>query len=58
LFSRLFGRMDWWQPVPAGLRYIDAPAHPHLTGVPPSRYVDAPAAPPRGWGLRYEVVPH
>jgi hypothetical protein len=58
LFSRLFNRTDWWAPVPAGLRIVDAPAHPHVTGIPASRYVDAPARPAGGGGMRYDVVPH
>jgi len=63
LFSRLFGRQRWWQPVPSGLIFVDRPPGTPLTDVAPSRYVDVHAQPHgdvgRG-GVRFRagLVPH
>jgi len=40
LFSRLFRRAPWWQPVPPGLRIVASMERPAGEPVPASRYVD------------------
>ena len=51
LYSRLFRREPWWHPVPANLRYVDAPQQPG-----PSRYVDAREPLPRRYATSF--MPH